>query len=154
MDQLEALRATEEIRHLQATYARYADEKRWKDLASLFKEGARFKSVDPAGETVAEMVGREGIQRRLGEVGSPGTVLIHQLFTAEIEILTASTAKAVWAMADLIFREGEATTTTEANLATFTVMRGWGHYHNEYEKTAAGWLIADSLQTRTRLVFE
>jgi hypothetical protein len=154
MDELEALRATEEIRNLQARYARYADEKRWKDLASLFKEEATFKSIDPAGDTVAEMVGREEIQRRLGEVDGPGTVLIHQLFTAEIEILTASTAKAVWAMADLIFREGESTTTTEANLPTFTVMRGWGHYHNEYERTATGWLISDSLQTRTRLVFE
>jgi hypothetical protein len=153
MDQLEALRATEEIRHLQARYARYADEKRWKDLASLFKEGATFRSINPAGETVAEMVGREGIQRRLGEVGSPGTVLIHQLFTAEIEILNPSTAKAVWAMADLIFRDGESTA-AGANLPTFTVMRGWGHYHNEYEKTASGWLISDSRQTRTRLVFE
>ena len=153
MDELEALRATEEIRNLQARYARYADEKRWKDLASLFKEEATFKSINPAGDTVAEMVGREEIQRRLGEVDGPGTVLIHQLFTAEFEILTPSTAKAVWAMADLIFRDGESTTAA-AGLPTFTVMRGWGHYHNEYERTASGWLISDSRQTRTRLVFE
>jgi hypothetical protein len=33
-------------------------------------------------------------------------------------------------------------------------MRGWGHYHNEYEKTANGRLISDSRQTRTRLKFE
>jgi hypothetical protein len=154
MDELEVLRATEEIRNLQGLYARYADEKRWEDLATLFSEGAVFKSLDPAGETVAEMVGREGIAKRLAEVDGPGTVLIHQLFTAEIEIITPASAKAVWAMADLIFREGHSSRGQEGNLPEFRTMRGWGHYHNEYARSKTGWLISNSLQTRTRLEFE
>lgn len=56
MRDLETLNAIEDIRRLEARYARYADYKRWEDLAGLFTEDGSFRSLDVDGNPVVDMV--------------------------------------------------------------------------------------------------
>lgn len=104
MDDLETLMATEDIRRVEARYARYADHKRWKDLAGLFAEDGWFRSIDVEGNEIVNKTGRDDIAKSLGSRNSRDVQPIHQLLTHEIDIESPTTAKAVWAMADLIFR--------------------------------------------------
>ena len=155
MRDLETLNAIEDIRQLEARYARYADEKRWADLAGLFTADAVFRPLDVAGNEVARMSGREDIAAQLGSRNSGDVQPIHLLLTHEIEIESATAATGVWAMSDLIFRGDSAIPEPQpgAALPPFRTMRGWGHYHVTYRKEDGQWLIAARTQTRTRLEF-
>jgi len=155
MRDLETLDAIEDIRALEARYARYADHKRWKDLAGLFTEDGWFRPLDAEGNEIAHMAGREDIATQLGARNSGDVQPIHQLLTHEIEIESATTAKAIWAMADLIFRGDSAIPEQQPGdaLPPFRALRGWGHYHVTYRKVDGQWLIATRTQTRTRLEF-
>jgi SnoaL-like domain len=155
MRDLETLNAIEDIRQLEARYARYADEKRWADLAGLFTADAVFRPLDVAGNEVARMNGRADIAAQLGSRNSGDVQPIHLLLTHEIEIESATAATGVWAMSDLIFRGDSAIPEPQpgAALPPFRTMRGWGHYHVTYRKEDGQWLIAARTQTRTRLEF-
>ncbi len=155
MRDLETLNAIEDIRRLEARYARYADDKRWADLAGLFTEDGSFRSLDVDGNPVVDMVGRADIAAQLGARNSGDVQPIHQLLTHEIDIESETQAKAVWAMADLIFRGESAVPEQKPGeaLPPFRTMRGWGHYHVTYRKVAGEWFIATREQTRTRLEF-
>ena len=155
MRDLETLNAIEDIRQLEARYARYADEKRWADLAGLFTADGLFRPLDVAGNEISRMSGREDIAAQLGSRNSGDVQPIHQQLTHEIEIESPTTAKAVWAMADLIFRGDSAIPERKPGepLPPFRTMRGWGHYHVTYRKENGRWLIATRTLTRTRLEF-
>ena len=155
MRDLETLNAIEDIRQLEARYARYADARRWADLAGLFTEDGWFRPLDPAGKEIANMTGRADIAGQLGSRNSGDVQPIHQLLTHEIEIESATSARAVWAMADLIFRGDSAIPAPKPGdtRPPYRTMRGWGHYHVTYRKEAGRWLIATRTQTRTRLEF-
>ena len=155
MRDLETLNAIEDIRQLEARYARYADEKRWADLAGLFTADGLFRPLDVAGNEVSRMSGREDIAAQLGSRTSGDVQPIHLLLTHEIEIESATAATGVWAMSDLIFRGDSAIPEPQpgAALPPFRTMRGWGHYHVTYRKEDGQWLIAARTQTRTRLEF-
>jgi hypothetical protein len=152
---IEVLKAVEAIRRLEARYARYADEKRWADLAGLFTVDGTFTPQDAAGKPLAVMSGRQEIVDSLTAAMSGDATPIHLLLTSEIDILSPTTAHGIWAMADLIFRNGdppahEAATST---IPPFKTMRGWGHYHVDYIKIDGSWYISKRVQTRTRLEF-
>ncbi|SCE77789.1 nuclear transport factor 2 family protein [Micromonospora mirobrigensis] len=153
MKDIETLTALEEIRLLEARYARYADEKRWMDLAGLFTVDGTFTPQDAEGRPLLVMSGRQEIAETLTSVNGGDVTAIHMLFTPEIEILSPTTARGIWAMADLLFRGADAPPAAEG-LPPFRTMRGWGHYHVSYEKVDGRWLIAERVQTRTRLEFE
>jgi SnoaL-like domain len=155
MTDVEVLQATEQIRLLEARYARFADEKRWADLARLFTPDGTFTSLNVDGETLAAMAGRQEITDNLSAVTAGDVIPIHLLTTSEIEILSPTRAHGIWAMADLIFRNQDppADPAASGGIPPFQTMRGWGHYHVDYVKVAGGWLISQRLQTRTRLEF-
>ncbi|PPJ29638.1 nuclear transport factor 2 family protein [Nocardia nova] len=156
MRDLETLNAIEDIRYLEARYARYADEKRWEDLAGLFTEDGWFRPQDADGTVIADMQGRADIAAQLGAHNSGDDVQpLHQLLTHEIDIESDTEAKAIWAMADLIFRGDRAIPEPQPadTIPPFRVMRGWGHYHVTYRKIDGQWLIDTRRQTRTRLEF-
>jgi hypothetical protein len=155
MTDVEVLQATEQIRLLEARYARFADEKRWADLARLFTPDGSFTSQNVDGENLAAMAGRHEIADHLSAVTAGDVTPIHLLTTSEIEILSPTSAHAVWAMADLIFRNANPPADPDATdgIPPFRTMRGWGHYHVDYVKADGGWLISQRLQTRTRLEF-
>jgi hypothetical protein len=154
MTDIEMLKAVEEIRQLEARYARYADEKRWADLAGLFTADGTFTPLDADGKPLAVMSGRQEIADSLTAV-TAGATPIHMLLTSEIEILSPTTAHGIWAMADLIFRDDDPPAHPEAtgNVPPFKTMRGWGHYHVDYVKVDGAWYFSTRVQTRTRLEF-
>ena len=152
---LETLSAIEEIRQLNGRYARYADGRRWGDIANLFAPDGTFTSHAVDGSVVAEMIGRDAIKETLSKVGEGDVVLIHMLFGHEIEPTGPTTARSIYAMADLIFRgEDYVADPSAADLPSFRNMRGWGHYEATSVKTDGMWHYHTLNQTRTRLEFD
>jgi SnoaL-like domain len=155
MSDIDVLKAVEEIRQLEARYARYADEKRWVDLAGLFALDGTFTPQDADGKPLAVLSGRQQIADGLTAVGAGDVTLIHMLLTSEIEILSPRTAHGIWAMADLIFRNDDPPPAPEetGDVPPFKTMRGWGHYHVDYVNIDGAWYFSKRVQTRTRLEF-
>lgn len=155
MSDIEVLRAVEEIRRLEARYARYADEKRWADLAGLFSVDGTFTPQDADGKPLAIMSGRQEIRDSLAAAMAGDVTPIHMLLTSEIEIVSTTAAHGIWAMADLVFRNDDPPAHAQAtgNVPPFRTMRGWGHYHVDYVKADGGWYFSKRVQTRTRLEF-
>lgn len=150
---LETLTAIEEIRRVEARYARFADQQRWTDVADLFTDDGWFRPLDADGNELLTMNGRAEIALTLAERNAGDVQPIHQLFTHEIDVESPISATAVWAMADLIFRGDTPQDHPGAKPAPFRTMRGWGHYHVTYRKVDGQWLIATRILTRTRLEF-
>ncbi|ROO87754.1 SnoaL-like protein [Actinocorallia herbida] len=132
------------IRELRARYARYADTKRWEEVAGLFTDDAvmRFRGVD--GGLLNEVTAAEFAKTIGARVGAGQPV--HHLFTHEITFTSDTTAEGVWAMEDLIFHDREAHPE-----APFSFMHGFGHYHDTYRKVDGRWRISGCELTRLRL---
>jgi hypothetical protein len=62
----------------------------------------------------------------------------------DIEILSDTEAKGIWAMEDLLKWE-------KGGPQGMTEMRGYGHYRDTYVRTPSGWRIASSQLTRLRV---
>jgi hypothetical protein len=60
----------------------------------------------------------------------------------EIELTSATTARGVWAMEDLIWWPEESRRKT---------LHGFGHYHETYEKIDGHWLIKTLRLTRLKV---
>jgi SnoaL-like domain len=152
---IDVLKALEEIRRLEARYARFADEKRWTDLAGLFTVDGTFTPQGADGIPLAVMSGRQDIIDNLSAAMSGDVTPIHLLLTSEIDILSATTAHGIWAMADLVFRNDDLPVQADptSDIPAFKTMRGWGHYHVDYLKIDGAWYVTKRVQTRTRLEF-
>ena len=61
-----------------------------------------------------------------------------QVHAPEIELTSATTARGVWALEDVV------------RLAPGVNLRGYGHYHETYEKIDGQWRITSSKLTRLR----
>jgi hypothetical protein len=151
MDAVDKLLAIEEIRRVEARYARFADAKDWGAVGSLFAENGTFAPQDGDGKTIMILTGPQAIAEGLGATTGEDVQPLHTLFTAEIDILDETQATNIQAMADLVFRGPKAAPIE--GLPDFSEMRGWGHYHSTYEKQDGVWLITERIQTRTRMTF-
>ncbi|OBH50447.1 nuclear transport factor 2 family protein [Mycobacterium sp. E2479] len=142
MDDIEA------IKRLKARYCRLMDTKDWNGYRELFTDDVTV-DLELAGEAVpgqgqdsteaagAVIAGADSflamLVPTLGEV-----VTVHQCHTPEIDVLSPSTARGIWAMEDLLrFPDG-------------TELHGFGHYHETYEKQGEDWLIKSTRLTRLR----
>ena len=140
MDRLERLEAIEAIRVLKARYFRLIDTRQWDDLPTLFTADLRI--VSPDGQVWLEGGPAYAASLRFG---LESAVSCHQGFTGEIEIMDQTTARAVWAMQDVIEwadrhpREG------------WKAITGRGHYHETYRCEDGDWRIASLTLTRLRL---
>ncbi|MEV0820843.1 nuclear transport factor 2 family protein [Nonomuraea rubra] len=150
MDAIERLSVVEELRRLMARYVRYADHQRWQDLANLFTPDGTFTPYKPDGSVWLHMEGREGIAATVGASGGPGVTLVHHLFSDEIDVDSATGARGVWAMEDIVTRPEDAPVSDDI---PFRGMHGFGHYHARFVKTDGSWYIAELEQTRIRLDF-
>ena len=63
---------------------------------------------------------------------------MHQVHAPEIELTSATTATGVWALEDVV------------RLAPGLNLKGYGHYHETYEKIDGRWYIKSSKLTRLR----
>lgn len=63
---------------------------------------------------------------------------MHQVHAPEIELTSATTARAVWALEDVV------------RLMPGVNLRGYGHYRESYALVDGRWLITESTLTRLR----
>ncbi|KUI45523.1 DUF4440 domain-containing protein [Mycobacterium sp. GA-1199] len=124
----------EEIKQLKARYCRLLDTKDWAAWRTLFADDF-LSDTSPAGGKVIrgadEFVAFTRKSLR-------GQATVHQVHAPEIELTSPTTARGVWALEDVVrFGPG-------VNL------RGYGHYHETYEKFDGHWRFTSSTLTRLR----
>lgn len=160
----ERLLAIEEIKQLKARYFRCLDTKDWDGFQAVFAPDAHLDSReamfarDPAtgaciqsGRVVEESsvsdeswqcFGAGNIRRMLETEIQPATVTTHHGHTAEIEILSPTAARGLWAMEDRIrYAAGHPLET----------LVGFGHYHETYQRIDGHWRIETLKLTRLRV---
>jgi SnoaL-like domain len=119
------------ICNLKAAYCRLLDTKDWDGWGALFTDDIRL-DVRPAGGDLLE--GRAAMLASVrGSIGQARTA--HQVHSPEIAI-DGDEARGVWAMQDRVVWSAELKIT------------GFGHYHERYVRTPAGWRIAEQMLTR------
>jgi hypothetical protein len=131
-----ALREIEAIKQLKARYCRHLDAKDWDAWRTLFADDFVSEMAVTGGR------GRVGADAFLAytrsTLGSPTQSTVHQVHAPEISLTSATTAEGVWAMTDLV------------RLLPAVTLRGYGHYHETYEKRDGQWRITSSRLTRLR----
>lgn len=142
---LERLIAIEEIKQLKARYFRSMDTKDWAGLTAVFAPDAE---LDMRGEAADKSKAAQGLVRGGEEVGAFIRNAVHDLVTVhhghmpEIEILSETTARAIWAMEDVLrWPEG----------GPLKTLQGYGHYHETYRKVDGAWRIQTSRLSRLRV---
>ncbi|WP_327292785.1 nuclear transport factor 2 family protein [Streptomyces sp. NBC_01198] len=154
MNDTDRLIAIEDIRRVMARYVYNADHHRFEDLAGLFTPDGTFTPYKPDGSMWMRMEGREGIATSIGSRNIPGDVLIHHLFSDEIDVESENTARGTWAMEDIVNRvEREEKAVGPDGAPVPMGMHGFGHYHGRFVKIAGTWYIAELKQTRLRIDF-
>ncbi|MGH3246188.1 MAG: nuclear transport factor 2 family protein [Trebonia sp.] len=150
MNEIERLAAIEEIKQVKARYFRGVDTGDGNLVRSILAEDCvldyRGGCTDPATgkdyvpATNAVLRGREAWPA--GTQVNTGMVSVHHGYNCEIEITSDTTATAIWSMTDrLHFPPG----------GQFSVMTGYGHYHETYEKAGGAWKLKTTRLTRIRV---
>ncbi|SNQ46465.1 conserved hypothetical protein [Frankia canadensis] len=139
-DALWTLLAIEEIKALKARYFRCLDLRLWDELAGVFSEDVRFNRVDLDGNE-EWLQGREAVMAYTVPALTP-VRSVHHGHTPEIHVYPPDRATGVWAMEDRVWcPDGK----------PFVSMHGFGHYHETYSLTEAGWQISVRRLTRIHL---
>lgn len=126
----------EELKQLKARYCRLLDAKDWTTWRQLFTDDF-VSDTSTAGGTVVEGADAfVAFTRR--QLGKPSQVTAHQVHSPELELISPTAAKGVWALEDVV------------RLAPGVNLRGYGHYHETYEKRDGRWYLASSTLTRLR----
>jgi NADPH:quinone reductase-like Zn-dependent oxidoreductase len=135
MNETERLAAIEEIKALRSRFARCMDTKQWQQMHDTISNDCVF---DARMEGVVDdlWIGAEDIVANIRRTLETA-VSVHHATMPDIEITSATTAKAIWAMDDLLRFPGD------------LVLVGYGHYHEGYEKQADGkWRLKTYKLTR------
>lgn len=150
MNEIERLTAIEEIKQVKARYFRGVDTSDGELVKDILAEDCILdfvgcctdpktaKDFIPAMNVIIRGRGSwvsDGLSRR-------GIVSVHQGHNFEVEFDSDTTAKVIWSMTDrLYFPPG----------GEFSLMTGFGHYHETYEKVDKRWKIKTSHITRIRV---
>ena len=142
MDQITELLAIEAIKRLKARYFRYFDTKNWERWIDVFTDDVTLEfgvqvCADGADPTAAKLKGKKAILDYVVAYNTKEQT-VHHGHTPEIEILTDTEARGVWAMEDIV------------DHADYTI-HGFGHYHETYHKVEGEWRIASVRLTRLRI---
>lgn len=124
----------ESIKQLKARYFRFMDTKQWDEWQWVFTKDAWLK-WGPEDDQVFE--GREAIVAGVSQ-SLEGAVTVHHGHMPEIEILSETTARGIWAMYDWV------------DSPQFE-LHGFGHYHEEYRCEDGDWRIARLHLVRLRV---
>jgi hypothetical protein len=132
----ETLPAIESIKQLKARYCRYLDTKDWAAWRTIFADDFVSDTSEAGGRVIAGADDFVAFTRRA--LGRPAQPTAHQVHTPEIELTSATTARGIWALQDVVrFWPG-------------VTLVGYGHYHETYESVAGQWVIRTSKLTRLR----
>jgi hypothetical protein len=141
MNDIERLVAIEEIKQLKARYFYHYDNQNWAEWRDeVWAPDARL--------VVPELGADVGPRERLLEWVKEQTadqVSVHHGHTPIIDIVSATEAKGIWAMEDIIWRSKEHPLGGE-----YAYIHGWGHYRETYVKLDVGWRIRSTQLTRLR----
>lgn len=122
---MRTLEDIEQIRKLKAKYWRCVDRKLWDELADCFTEDA---TADYGPDSVLES--RKAIMQFFRDaLGMSTMITAHGGHNAEIEIVDVNTARATWALNDIVIIQPN------------TRMEGWGYYEDVYSKQNGQWRI-------------
>jgi len=135
----------EQIKQLKARYFRTMDTKNWKGYRDVFTDDLKVRVEISVGKSGAPGDTQPGIPTGgdayvawLEPILAEATT-VHHGHMPEITLIDAEHARGVWSMEDIVgFPDGQ-------------LLRGYGHYHEEYRKVAGEWRIASLNLTRLRL---
>jgi len=125
----------EAIKQLKARYTRLVDAKDWEAWGQLFTEDGHLHTDGGPIEGRDNVVA--GISKALADA-----VTVHRLHPPEITLTGPDTASAIWPMTDYV-------TGTFGGRAL--IIRGYGHYHEDYLRTPDGWRFKRSRLIRQRV---
>ena len=135
-DNVAALLALESIKQLKARYCRYLDTKDWAAWRSIFTDDFVSDTSEAGGKLIVGADDFVAFTRK--GIGRPAQATAHQVHAPEIELTSATTARGVWALQDVV-RFGPGLS-----------LVGYGHYHETYENIEGQWFIKSSKLTRLR----
>lgn len=153
MDSLEKLLAIEEIKQCKARYWRGIDSKHFELLRTTFTEDVEFDTCDALYDPVMGQhpdvprrteptCGVENIIKNAEVSMNPSVQSAHMGHLPEIEILTDTTAKAIFPFEDRILNPG---------VGAFDA---YGYYEDTLVKIDGQWKIKTSKICRYRVIFE
>ncbi|MET2010761.1 nuclear transport factor 2 family protein [Microbacterium chocolatum] len=134
----------EEIRGLKSRYFRYVDTKRWGDLRTLFARDAVFDGF--AFATAGPDAFVAGVAAYLDGIES-----VHQGFMPELRAIGDNRVRGIWSMFDQLTWAPGSRGYKGIDLGGQWGIRGYGHYEEEYARTADGWRICFMRLTRLRV---
>jgi hypothetical protein len=135
-DAAAALLEIEAIKRLKARYCRLLDAKDWAAWRAIFTDDFASDTAEAGGKVIDGADEFVAFTRK--RLGKPSNTTAHHVHAPEIELLSPTTARGVWALEDVV------------RLAPGVNLRGYGHYHETYEKVDGQWRIKSSKLTRLR----
>jgi hypothetical protein len=126
----------EAIKQLKARYVRLVDAREFEAWGKeVLAEDCHLHTDGPP------LDGRDNIVSSISAALAEAKT-IHQVHTPEITITGPNTATAIWPMNDFV---------TGKLGGTQMTLRGIGHYHEEYVRTAEGWRLKRNRLIRQRV---
>ena len=150
MTDLERLKAVDAFRQIKALYFRGVDTGDGDLVRGILAEDCELDyrgcCTDPATGTdfiPAMNVVLRGRDAWMSDgMARLGIVSVHQGHNFDVEFLDDKTAKGIWSMTDrLYFPPG----------GDFSLMTGYGHYHETYKEVSGRWLLQTTHITRIRV---
>ncbi len=150
MNEIERLSAIEQLKQLKAKYFRGVDTGDGDLVKGILAEDCELDFMgcctDPA--TGRDFIPAMNVILRGRDawvadgMAKFGIVSVHQGYNFEVEFTSDTTAKGIWSMTDrLFFPPG----------GEFSLMTGYGHYLETYEKTDGSWKLKTTHITRLRV---
>ena len=124
------------IAQLKARYCRFLDAKDWTAWRDPFTDDFVGDTSEAGGKKIVGADAFVALVRRT--LGAPRWKTVHQVHAPEIELTSETTARGIWALEDFV------------RFAPGLDLRGYGHYHETYEKQDGQWRIQSSKLTRLR----
>ena len=151
MNELERLSAIEDIKQVKAAYFRGVDTNDAELVRGILAEDCVLDYMgcctDPATGRdflpIMNVVMRGNASWTSGGMSQTGIVAsVHQGHNCEIRVTSDTTASAIWSMTDRLYM---------APGKPFSLMTGYGHYHETYEKIGGAWKIKTTRISRIRV---
>ena len=141
MTDIERLVAIEEIKKLKARYYRFLDTKQWDDFENVFAPDAVMDMRGPDRILESEAGAYKGatIIRQFAERAIGAGTSTDRAFLPEIEILSPTSARAIWAQEDKV---------TWPPGHENAVLEGFGHEYESYERIDGEWKIQSTCLVR------
>lgn len=126
----------EQLKQLKARYCRLLDAKDWTAWRAIFTDDFVSDTSEASGKRIVGADEFVAFVRK--NLGKRHQTTVHQVHAPEIELVSDSAARGIWALEDFV------------RFAPGLNLRGYGHYHETYEKADGQWRIKTSKLTRLR----